>query len=75
MNKLTVFTKDNCIQCKMTKRFLEARGIAFEEKNVSTNPEYVDYLKAQGFQSVPVVEGANIDSIAGFRPDALQQLA
>lgn len=59
----------------MTKRFLEARGIAFEEKNVSTNPEYVDYLKAQGFQSVPVVEGANIDSIAGFRPDALQQLA
>lgn len=75
MNKLTVFTKDNCIQCKMTKRFLEARGIDFEEKNISANPEYVDYLKAKGFAAVPVVEGQNIEAIAGFRPDALQQLA
>lgn len=75
MNKLTVFTKNNCIQCKMTKRFLEAHDILFEEKNISNNPEYVDYLKAQGFGSVPVIEGQNIETITGFRPDALQNLA
>lgn len=75
MHKLTVFTKDNCIQCKMTKRFLEARNIDFEEKNINQNPEYIDYLKSQGFAAVPIIEGENIETIAGFQPDALQQLA
>ncbi|MBY8573263.1 redoxin NrdH [Lactiplantibacillus plantarum] len=75
MKKVTVFTKNNCMQCKMTKKFLTAHNIAFEEKNINTNPEYVDYLKNQGFHAVPVVEINGKDSIAGFRPDALKQLA
>ncbi|CAJ1225846.1 MULTISPECIES: redoxin NrdH [Lactiplantibacillus] len=75
MKKVTVFTKNNCMQCKMTKKFLVAHNVAFEEKNINTNPEYVDYLKNQGFQAVPVVEITGEDSIAGFRPDALKQLA
>lgn len=75
MKKVTVFTKNNCMQCKMTKKFLTAHNIAFEEKNINTNPEYVDYLKNQGFQAVPVVEINGESTIAGFRPDALKQLA
>ncbi|WP_416588714.1 redoxin NrdH [Lactiplantibacillus plantarum] len=75
MKKVTIFTKNNCMQCKMTKKFLTAHNIAFEEKNINTNPEYVDYLKNQGFHAVPVVEINGEDSIAGFRPDALKQLA
>ena len=54
--RLTVFTKNNCIQCKMTKRFLKQHHIDFEEKNISTEPKYIDYLRSQGFQTVPVVE-------------------
>lgn len=75
MSKLTVFTKNNCIQCKMTKRFLAEHGIDFEEKNINDNPEYIDYLKGQGFGAVPVVEGVGIETIAGFRPDVLKKLA
>ena len=56
MNKaLTIFTKNGCIQCKMTKRFLTEHNIAFEEHNINNQPQYLDYLKQQGFQSVPVV--------------------
>ena len=71
---LTVYTKNNCIQCKMTKKFLKAHGVAFEDRNISDHPEYVDYLKEQGFQSVPVVERDAEPVVNGFRPDLLQQV-
>ena len=44
-----------CMQCKMVKRFLTENQIAFEEVNIDEQPEAVDWLKAQGFQSVPVI--------------------
>ncbi|WP_429970610.1 redoxin NrdH [Fructilactobacillus sp. Tb1] len=75
MNPITVFTKNNCIQCKMTKRFLEEHNIDFVEKNTSENPEFVTYLKDLGFQAVPVVEVEGAESFTGFRPDRLNALA
>ena len=75
MNKaLTIFTKNGCIQCKMTKRFLTEHNIAFEEHNINNQPQYLDYLKQQGFQSVPVVM-SQTTTVVGFRPDALKELA
>lgn len=75
MNSITVFTKNNCIQCKMTKRFLEEHNIDFVEKNTSENPEFVTYLKELGFQAVPVVEVAGAEAFTGFQPDRLTKLA
>ncbi|USS84927.1 glutaredoxin-like protein NrdH [Fructilactobacillus ixorae] len=74
MKQITVYTKDNCIQCKMTKRFLTEHNVDFTEQNTSENPDLIPYLKAQGFQAVPVVESEIIDSFGGFRPDQLQKL-
>ena len=34
MAKITLFSKNNCMQCKMTKKFLEQNGADFEEINV-----------------------------------------
>ncbi|MHC9532282.1 glutaredoxin-like protein NrdH [Dellaglioa sp. BT-FLS60] len=75
MKKITVFTKNNCIQCKMTKRFLEENNVDFDERNISEDDNAIDYLKGQGFQAVPVVEAPGFDTIAGFRPDMLKKLA
>lgn len=75
MNKaLTIYTKNGCIQCKMTKRFLTEHNIAFEEHNINNQPQYLDYLKQRGFQSVPVVMSQTA-TVVGFRPDALKELA
>ncbi|WP_178195825.1 glutaredoxin-like protein NrdH [Ligilactobacillus sp. Marseille-Q7487] len=71
---LELYTKDNCIQCKMTKRFLVEHNINFEERNLSTSPEYINYLKDKGFASVPVLERDSQALISGFRPDLLKQL-
>lgn len=74
MDNVIVYSKNNCMQCKMTKRYLTEHNVNFQEINVSDQPEYVTYLKELGYQSVPVVMLDNIDPIVGFRPDALKEL-
>ena len=69
-----IFSKNHCMQCKMVKRFLTENQIAFEEVNIDEQPEAVDWLKAQGFQSVPVIT-SDAETVIGFRPDQLRKLA
>lgn len=69
-----IFSKNNCIQCKMAKRFLSENNIAFEEINIDAQPDAIDWLKEQGFQSVPVIT-SEATTVVGFRPDQLKQLA
>ena len=71
---LKIFSKNNCMQCKMVKRFLTENQIAFEEVNIDEQPEAVDWLKAQGFHSVPVIT-SDAETVIGFRPDQLRKLA
>ena len=71
---IKLFSKNNCMQCKMAKRFLRENQIAFEEINIDNEPEALEFLKEQGFQSVPVIT-SDAQTIIGFRPDQLRQLA
>lgn len=72
--EIKLFSKNNCMQCKMAKRFLSENQIAFEEVNIDNHPEAIEFLKEKGFQSVPVITSA-AQTIVGFRPDQLRQLA
>ncbi|CAJ1174799.1 MULTISPECIES: glutaredoxin-like protein NrdH [Companilactobacillus] len=74
MNNVIVYSKNNCMQCKMTKRYLKEHNVSFEERNINQDPEYLDLLKQQGFKSVPVVMNSVSDPIVGFRPDSLKDL-
>ncbi|MBL1224721.1 glutaredoxin-like protein NrdH [Enterococcus sp. BWR-S5] len=69
-----IFSKNNCIQCNMAKRFLNENHIPYEEVNIDSQPEMIDWLKEQGFQSVPVIT-SDATTVVGFRPDQLKQLA
>ena len=71
---VTVFSKNNCIQCKMTKRFLEEHNIAFIEYNIDEQPEFIENLKAEGFLATPVVKRPDGNAFTGFRPDRLLAL-
>ncbi|PWF99385.1 glutaredoxin-like protein NrdH [Levilactobacillus bambusae] len=75
MEKVIVYSKYNCMQCKMTKRYLDEHNVAFEERNVNDHPEYLDHLKNQGFQSLPVIESVDLPPFSGFRPAELAKLA
>lgn len=72
---ITVFSKNNCMQCKMVKRYLEAHEVAFQEINIDEQPEQIAWLKEQGFKSVPVVVKEHEEAIVGFSPDRLKALA
>ena len=69
-----IFSRNNCIQCNMAKRFLNENNIPYEEVNIDNQPEMIDWLKEQGFQSVPVIT-SDATTVVGFRPDQLKQLS
>ncbi len=75
MAKVTVYSRNNCMQCKMTKRYLAEHNVEFVEHNINDQPEYVDYLKERGFLSLPVVDIDGQSAFSGFRPDQLQKVA
>lgn len=73
MAAITVFSKNNCMQCKMTKKFLDQHGADFEEINIDEKPEKIEYVKNLGFSAVPVIEAGNV-VFSGFQPSKLKEL-
>lgn len=55
MNKLTVYTKDDCGYCVMLKNLLEKTGIAYEEVNIKENEDARTMLKEAGHKTVPQI--------------------
>ncbi|PUZ09881.1 NrdH-redoxin, partial [Cronobacter sakazakii] len=45
--RITIYTRNDCVQCHATKRALESRGIAFDTINLDEQPEAIDTLRAQ----------------------------
>lgn len=73
MAAITVFSKNNCMQCKMTKKFLDQHGADFEEVNIDEKPEKIEYVKNLGFSAAPVIEAGNV-VFSGFQPSKLKEL-
>ncbi|HFZ7141384.1 TPA: redoxin NrdH [Streptococcus agalactiae] len=73
MAAITIFSKNNCMQCKMTKKFLDQHGADFEEINIDEKPEKIEYVKNLGFSAAPVIEAGNV-VFSGFQPSKLKEL-
>lgn len=70
----TVYTKPSCVQCDMTKRYMDKNGISYDTVDITENPEALDMILKLGFSSAPVVI-SDIGSWAGFQPDKINLLA
>lgn len=73
MSNITVFSKNNCMQCKMTKKFLEKEGVAFQEINIDEQPEYIEHVKSLGFTAAPVIQVGEM-VFSGFQPAKLKEI-
>ena len=71
---LKVYTKNNCPQCKMTKRMLTSLHIDFEGINLDENPDAIDEVKAMGFKAVPVVVPVHDEAFSGFNINKIRAL-
>lgn len=72
-NKITIFSKNNCMQCKMTKKLLDKEGADYQEINIDERPDMIDYVKDLGFSAVPVVKAGDI-IFSGFQPAKLKEI-
>ena len=79
MEKVTVYSKEDCGQCDMTKKVMDAEDVLFNEKYVDTDEEALNEVVALGYLAAPVVlvEGAENtpEHWSGFRPDLIKKLS
>ncbi len=71
--RITMYTRNDCVQCHATKRAIESRGFTFELINLDLTPEAADELRALGYRQLPVVV-TDQESWSGFRPDMINRL-
>lgn len=72
--KVVIFTQPDCPPCQVMKLFLEEKGVAFEERDISLDPSAVRELTEQyNSHSTPtLVIGEEV--MIGFDPERLDEI-
>ena len=75
--KILLFTQSGCLNCEVMKIFLEAKGIAYEERNMSSdNAARAELLETYHSRSAPtlvIVTADGAEVIEGFDPERLDR--
>ena len=71
---VTVYSKTDCFQCKLTERKLTQEGIAFKKVNIEEDAQALEHVKSLGYMQVPVVFVSD-RHWSGFVPDKINDLA
>lgn len=74
MNKITIYSKPNCVQCNATYQALDRKQIAYQIIDLTKDTQVLELVKKLGYQQVPVVVAGD-KHWAGFRPDMISLLA
>lgn len=70
---ITIFSKPDCMQCEFAKRYLDDRGIKYEEIDVFKDDKALAMLRDAGYTQMPVVD-IDGDKHTGFRPEKLAKV-
>jgi glutaredoxin len=73
MSKVTLYSTSGCPLCERYRTLLKQKGQAFQEKNTTENPDYLDELATKNIFVVPTVM-VDDDAVTGFRPNSLLEL-
>ena len=71
--KVTVYEKNNCVQCEATKRWLRKAKIEFDTVNLEESPDAMTKVQMLGHSAAPVVI-TDTDNWSGFRISKLEKL-
>ena len=72
---ITVYSKPSCVQCSMTYRLLDAKGLTYKVVDVTESDAALEYVKELGYLAAPVVVVSDHDHWSGFRPDHIDRVA
>ena len=67
---IKIYSKPNCMQCSFAKKYLNDKGVAFEEIDVFKDAEALAMLRDEGFSQMPVVS-MDGEFHTGFQPNLL----
>ena len=72
--KVVIFTQPDCPPCQVVKLFLEGKGVAFEERDISLDASAVrDLREKYNSHSTPtLVIGEEV--MIGFDPERLDEI-
>ena len=70
---ITIYSKPNCMQCELSKKYLNDKGVEFKEINVFEDDEALKMLRDEGYSQMPVVD-INGERHSGFRPEKLAKV-
>lgn len=71
---LTVFTKDRCPACQMTRRQFDKAGLTYMVVDLAeAEPERAEFVE-QGIRQAPVVEVAGQEPYGGFNPARIKDI-
>lgn len=68
---ITVYSTPNCVQCMMTKKFLDRFRVEYSAVDLSEDPVAHEMVKSLGYQAAPVVIAGDLHW-SGFRPELLE---
>lgn len=77
---VTMLTKPQCPQCRMTAQLLERHGITYQVIDVTESQAALEWAQDHDFMAAPIVvigdmETEEFNAWTGFRPDKIAALA
>jgi glutaredoxin len=76
--RILFFSQPGCLSCELMRVFLEAKEIAFEERNISADSEarraMMEDYESRETPTLVILSGESKDVIVGFDPELLDQL-
>lgn len=72
MKKITVYTTPTCAFCPLVKRFLEEKGVEYEEVDVSASEEAKNDFKGKTGQMMVPVTQIDDEMVVGFDKKKLE---
>lgn len=71
---VTVYGKENCQPCRLTKHWFRTHDFEVVEVDVALDKDAMKHLQEKGFQSLPVVFVDGHEPISGFVPSKFEAL-
>ena len=71
--KITLWRKPGCVQCDMTEKEFDKRGIIYQVKRLDKSPKAVERFIEMGLMAAPIIE-TDLKRWGGFRLDKIKSL-
>ena len=70
---IKIYSKPNCMACNFSKKYLDDKGVKYEEIDVINDKEALAMLRDKGYAQLPVVD-IDGELHTGFQPSILAKV-